>query len=75
MSFAPLRQRGQDRPAIRRHPAFTQVTGGLRGNHQVLDEERFMTFEHRSRRDFDPDHFVFDFDPRGDPRLRARVCT
>jgi hypothetical protein len=25
-----------------------------------------MTFENRSRRDLDPDHFVFDFNPRND---------
>ena len=66
MAFDPLRQLSQDRPAVRRYPAFSQVTGRLRRNHQILHQKRFMTFENRSRRDLDPDHLFFDFDPRRD---------
>ena len=66
MAFDPLRQWRQDRPAVRGDPAFAQVAGRLRRNHQVLDQKRFMTFENRSWRDIDTDHFVLDLDPRGD---------
>ncbi len=65
MAFDPLWQCGQDRPAIRCYPAFSQVTGRRRRNHQILDQERFMTLESRSWRNLDPDHLFFDFD---DPR-------
>ena len=66
MAVDPLRQWCQDRPAVRRYPAFSQVTGRLRRNHQILHQKGFMTFENRSSRDLDPDHLFFDFDPRRD---------
>ena len=66
MAFDPLRQWSQDRPAVRRYPAFSQVTGRLRRNHEILNQKRFMTFENRSWRDLDLDHLFFDFDPQRD---------
>jgi hypothetical protein len=63
MAFDPLWQWRQDRPAIRRYPAFSQITGRLRRNHEILDQKGFMTFENRSWRNLDPDHLFFDFDP------------
>jgi hypothetical protein len=66
MTFDPLWQQGQDRPAVRRYPAFALITGRVRRNHEVLDQKRFMALESRSRRDLDPDHLFNDFDPRCD---------
>src|SRR5580698_6007386 len=66
MARDPLRQRGQDRPAARRYPALSQVTGRLRRDYQILNQKGFVTLEDRSWRDLDPDHLVFDFDPQRD---------
>src|SRR5208282_1934451 len=66
MAFGSLRQWSQDRPSVRRYPAFSQITGRLRRNHQILDQKRFMAFENRSWRDLDPDHLFLDLDPRRD---------
>ena len=63
MAFDPLWQWRQHRPTVGRYPAFSQITGRLRRNHQILDQKGFMTFENRSWRDLDPDHLFFDFDP------------
>jgi hypothetical protein len=72
MVVDPLRQWGQDRPTVRHYPAFSQITGRRRRNHQILDQKRFMTFENRSRRDLDPDHLFLDLDPRRDLASAAR---
>src|ERR1700679_2280335 len=66
MALDPLRQWSQDRPPLRRYPAFTKVTGRVRRNHQILNQKGFMTLENRSWRDLDPDHRFFDLDPRRD---------
>jgi hypothetical protein len=66
MAFGSRWQRGQDCPPLRRYPAFSQVTGRRRRNHEILDRKGFMTFENRSWSDLGPDHLFFDFDPRRD---------
>src|SRR5208282_5394286 len=66
MAFDPLRQWSLDRPPLRRYPALAQVAGRVRRDHQILNQKGFVTFENRSRRNLDPDHLVFDFDPRRD---------
>src|SRR5208337_1318821 len=63
MAFDPLWQWGQDRPPVRRDPAFALVTGRAYRNHQVLHQEGFVTLEAGSGRDLGLDHLLFNVDP------------
>src|ERR1019366_6677570 len=66
MAFDPLRQWGQDRPAIRRDPAFALVTGRADRNHEVLHQKGLVPLEAGSGRDLGRDHLLFNSDPGRD---------
>ena len=66
MAFDPLRQWGQDRPAIRRDPAFALVTGRADRNHEVLHQKGLVPLEAGSGWDLGRDHLLFNSDPGRD---------
>src|SRR5450432_1398366 len=64
MSRDPLGHRGQDRSAVGRDPAFALITGRAHRNHKVLNQERLIALEARSRRNLGLDNLLIDADPR-----------
>ena len=48
MPCHPRRQRGRDRPPVRRQPAFAPVTCDMRVEHQVLHHKILIAFEPRA---------------------------
>src|ERR1019366_9553435 len=62
MSLDPLWQWGQDRPPVRRHPAFALVTGRAYRNHEVLHQKGLVPLEAGSGRDLGLDHFLLNTD-------------
>src|SRR5271165_125462 len=66
MTFDPLWQWGQNRPAIGRDPAFALVAGCAHRNHQALHQKGLVPLEAASRRDLGFDHFILNLDARRD---------
>jgi hypothetical protein len=64
MAADAVRQRRNDRLALRRQPALASVVHYPRGQHQVLNLVRLITFELRTRRMRHPQHLDLGHDPR-----------
>src|SRR5450631_1668177 len=64
MAADAARQRRHDRLALRRQPALASVAYHPRGQHQVLNLVRLITFELRTRRMRHPQHLGLGHDPQ-----------